>query len=171
MLESDSGHYNYESCRNSCDSDQAEGSGDSSSGPATPAVLQPQKLGKNSNSTSSMSSDAPVIPAQHGLAAAASEATPPASPAGQGMPSGLKSTFSKLFGSNWGSESSSSSGEGGHGLIAAFRAIMPKKSGSQSGSGAFRCLCAATAAAGCSSRFRGCVSPCSCTCNGCCSAA
>jgi hypothetical protein len=137
VLESDSGHYNYESCRTSCDSDQAEGSADSSSGPETPAAQQPQKpAGNSSYSTSSMSSDAPVIPAQHGLAAAASEATPPASPAGQGMPSGLKSTFSKLFGSNWGSESSSSSGEGGHGLIAAFRAIMPKTSGSQSGSGA-----------------------------------
>ncbi len=50
------------------------------------------------------------------------------------VPAGLKSTFSKLFGSSWTSnetpDSPAGSGHGG-GLIAAFRAMMPK-----SGSGA-----------------------------------
>lgn len=131
VLESDSGHYNYESCRSSCDSDQAEGSGDSSTRPETPSGFDPHKTG-TSYSISSMSCDATAAPAHHVTAAEAH----PVSPQGQGVQGGLKSTFNKLFGSNWGgSESSSSSGEGGHGLIAAFRAIMPKTSGSQSGSG------------------------------------
>jgi hypothetical protein len=50
-----------------------------------------------------------------------------------GVPAGLKSTFSKIFGSTWGSDNSGNADSGG-GLIAAFRAMMPK-SGSLSGSG------------------------------------
>ena len=128
VLESDSGHYNYESCRSSCsDSEQTAAATQSSTRPDTPAVIEIQAP-VASFSTSSMSSDVPSTPAQHADGA-------PATPQGQGVPSGIKNTFNKIFGSNWGSESSSSSGEGGHGLIAAFRAIMPKTTGSQSGSG------------------------------------
>eukprot|EP00775_Hariotina_reticulata_P011671 gene11671-11814_t len=53
----------------------------------------------------------------------------------QPVPAGLKSTFSKLFSSNWGSENSgscSSVDSAGGGLIAAFRAMMPKTSNSDS---------------------------------------
>jgi hypothetical protein len=52
-----------------------------------------------------------------------------------GVPAGLKSTFSKIFGSTWGSDNSGNAESGG-GLIAAFRAMMPK-TGSQDGSGMF----------------------------------
>jgi hypothetical protein len=57
-------------------------------------------------------------------------------PSHQPVPAGLRSTFSKLFSSNWGSESSgsgSSADSGGGGLIAAFRAMMPKTSNSDLG--------------------------------------
>lgn len=139
VLESDSGRFNYESCRSSYeDTEQAEASELSSTRPQTPAVAAIKTLGASySNSLSSMSSDAPTTPAQH-----AAEAPQ------QGASSGIKSTFNKLFGSNWGSESSSSSGEGSHGLIAAFRAIMPKTSGSQSGSGKAQHWATAAADAG-----------------------
>lgn len=57
-------------------------------------------------------------------------------PSHQPVPAGLKSTFSKIFSSNWGSENSgsgSSVDSAGGGLIAAFRAMMPKTSNSDSG--------------------------------------
>jgi len=136
VLESDSGRYNYESCRSSCsDTEQAAGSAQQDTRPKTPAAVEIPTSGA-SYSASSMSTDAPGTPAQHHVVEAA-----PAAPQGQSVPSGLKNTFNKIFGSNWGTESSSNSGEGGHGLIAAFRAIMPKTSGSQSGSGAHFSRC------------------------------
>ncbi|WIA10385.1 hypothetical protein OEZ85_010577 [Tetradesmus obliquus] len=60
------------------------------------------------------------------------QAEAPSTPSG--VPAGLKSTFSKIFGSTWGSDNSGNADSGG-GLIAAFRAMMPK-SGSLSGSDA-----------------------------------
>lgn len=154
VLESDSGRYNYSSCRSSSDSGQEElgSSADPSSNntrPATPAVGDiPASVGSYSSHNTSMSVDAPGTPsvAQQQLAAAAAEVSPAP------VPSGLKNTFSKIFGSNWGtgSETSSNSGESsGHGLIAAFRAIMPKTSGSQSGSGRFVSTAADGAQRGC----------------------
>lgn len=136
VLESDSGHYNYESCRSSCtDTDKVGVSAQSSTRLGTPVAAEGTGSGY-SYSLSSMSSEAPSTPAQHPAAEAS-----PASPQGQSAPSGLKNTLNKIFGSSWGSETSSNSPEGGHGLIAAFRAIMPKTSGSQSGSGKLSACC------------------------------
>lgn len=125
VLESDSGRYNYESCRSSySEAEQPDFK------PNLPAVVE-VRAPSASFSSSSMSTDMPGTPAQQQAAADAA----PASPQGQNVQSGIKNTFNKIFGSTWGSESSGSSAEGGSGLIAAFRAIMPKTSGSRSGSG------------------------------------
>eukprot|EP00878_Enallax_costatus_P028511 GHUV01030800.1.p1 GENE.GHUV01030800.1~~GHUV01030800.1.p1 ORF type:complete len:161 (+),score=19.05 GHUV01030800.1:751-1233(+) len=65
-----------------------------------------------------------------GVMSPSTPATPTQHRGVSGVPAGLKSTFSKLFGSTWGD---SNSPESGGGLIAAFRAMMPKN-GSLSGS-------------------------------------